>query len=98
MTRIKEPKIGSSEVPQYQSPLPRIVRSLRKAYDNVREKVDTHSKTIMDLRGKLRDTQKSREEWKNRTKEAQTELDALKKKNTELELSVKKKPLKLKKE
>jgi chromosome segregation ATPase len=98
MTRTKEPKIGSTDVPEYKSPLPRIVRSLRKGYDNLRKKVDEHSKTIMELRGKLRDTQKSREDWKIKTQKALSELDSLQKKNAELEshLSKKKSPKSIK--
>jgi hypothetical protein len=88
MTRIKEPKIGITEVPEYKSPLKRIVKSLRKGYDNVREKVAKHSDTIQDLRGQLRDTQKSR------AKEAEAELAAFNKKNANRELQdVKKKNL-----
>jgi predicted nucleic acid-binding Zn-ribbon protein len=94
MTRIKEPKIGITEVPEYKSPLKRIVKSLRKGYDNVREKVAKHSDTIQDLRGQLRDTQKSRGEWKTRAKEAEAELAAFNKKNANRELQdVKKKNL-----
>jgi exoribonuclease R len=81
MTRIKEPVVGSTEIPDYKSPASRIVRSLRKGYDNLRKKLHERSATILDLREKLRDTQKSREEWRIRAKEAEL---SLKKNNTEL--------------
>ena len=82
MTRIKEPKIGTTEIPDYKSPAPRILRSLRKGYDNLREKLYERSVIIQSLREKLRDTQKSRDEWKMRAKQAEI---ALKKDKTELE-------------
>ncbi|MBA3721151.1 MAG: hypothetical protein H0W88_01960 [Parachlamydiaceae bacterium] len=91
MTRIKEPEIGSTQMPEYKSPLTRIVRSLRQGYDNCRQKVAEYSDTILDLRGKLRDTQKSRDEWKTRTKETEAELKFLKKKHAELESKTAKK-------
>ena len=68
MTRIKEPEPGSTEIPKYKSPPSRIVRSLRKGYDNVRKKVKDKANDLQDLRGKLRDTQKSRDTWKDRCK------------------------------
>jgi peptidoglycan hydrolase CwlO-like protein len=49
------------------------------------------SDTIQDLREKLRDTQQSRDAWKERTKAAEVEIKGLKKKCEELEDSVKKK-------
>ena len=61
MSRIKEPQIGSEEIPDYKSPPSRIIRSLRKAYDNAREKIEKKSQIIMGLRGKLRDIEKSRD-------------------------------------
>ena len=39
MTRTKEPPIGSTQIPEYKSPPSRILRSLRKGYDNLREKM-----------------------------------------------------------
>jgi len=74
MTRIKEPPIGSSELPEYKSPPSRIVRSLRKGYDNVREKLAGKSDTILSLQGKLRDTRESRDDWKSRAKAAEAKL------------------------
>lgn len=85
MTRIKEPDPDSNEVPDYKSPPSRIVRSLRKGYDNQRQKNMQKSDTIQDLREKLRDTQQSRDMWKERTKAAETEIEELKKTCTELE-------------
>lgn len=84
MTRIKEPTIGISEVPDYKSPLSRIVKSLRKAYDNAREKISEKSEQILALQGKLRDTQESRDEWKARTKTAEEEIKKLIRENESL--------------
>lgn len=84
MTRIKEPKIGTTEIPDYKSPASRIIRSLRKGYDNLREKLHERSATILTLREKLRDTKKSREEWRGRAKQAEIELDSIKKDHTKI--------------
>lgn len=85
MTRINEPDPNSNEVPDYKSPPSRIVRSLRKGYDNQRQKNLQKSETIQDLREKLRDTHQSRDMWKERTKAAELEIQALKKKCDELD-------------
>lgn len=90
MTRIKEPEIGSNQIPDYKSPPERIVRSLRKGYDNIREKVSKKSKKIMALQGKLRDVEKSRENWKERAEAAEKEIASLKKINENLQENVKK--------
>jgi peptidoglycan hydrolase CwlO-like protein len=92
MTRIQEPDPDlNNEVPDYKSPHSRIIRSLRQAYDNQRSKNKKKSETIQDLREKLRDTQQSRDSWKERIKAIETEIEALRKKNEELENSIKKK-------
>lgn len=91
MTRIQEPDPNlSSEVPDYKSPPSRIIKSLRQAYDNQRRKIKEKSEIIQDLREKLRDTQQSRDIWKERTKIAEAETEKLKEKNDELENSKKK--------
>jgi uncharacterized coiled-coil DUF342 family protein len=88
MPRIKEPEIGSKEIPDYKSPASRIVRSLRNAYNNIREKVAEKSSQLDSARGKLRDVTRSRDEWKNEAKDLQAQLKELQKKHltTELEL------------
>ncbi len=75
MTRIKEPDpdLDNPEIPDYKSPSSRIVRSLRQAYDNLRKKIKEKSETIQDLREKLRDTQQSRDSWKERMQTAEAE-------------------------
>jgi len=90
MTRIKEPPIGTTEVPDYKSPPSRIIRSLRKGYDNLREKLSDKSQSVMALQGKLRDTQESRDSWKIRAKAAEAELETLQKEKLELTESLKK--------
>jgi hypothetical protein len=78
MTRIKEPLIGTTEIPDYKSPPSRILRSLRQGYDNARSKVADKSQTVKSLQEKLRDTQESRDDWKIRAKAAEFELAKLK--------------------
>jgi peptidoglycan hydrolase CwlO-like protein len=90
MTRIKEPLIGTSKVPEYKSPPSRIMKSLRKGYDNVREKLTTKSHTVMGLQGKLRDTQESRDDWKTRAKIAEAKIAELQQKNEKLQEDLKK--------
>ena len=86
MTRIKEPDpdLDNEKMPDYKSPPSRIVRSLRKAYDNMRKKLKDRAQTIQELREKLRDTQQSRDSWKERTKTAEAKLEELQQKNDEL--------------
>lgn len=77
MSRIKEPKIGSNDIPEYKSPAARIIRSLRAAYDNARKKITEKSSQLDTARGKLRDVTRSRDEWKNEVKNLKTELKQL---------------------
>jgi chromosome segregation ATPase len=90
MPRIKEPPVGISHTPAYKSPPSRIVRSLRKAYDNSRTRLLEKSKLMMSLQGKLRDTQKSREDWKAQAKAASEKLAEIEKKNQILQEELKK--------
>ena len=90
MTRVKEPLIGTTEIPNYKSPPSRILRSLRTGYDNVRSKVADKAQTIQGLQGKLRDTQESRDDWKARAKTAESELAKLKNENESFRESEKK--------
>lgn len=90
MTRIKEPLIGVSKLPDYKSPRSRIIRSLRKGYDNLRKKISTKSADMHSLQGKLRDTQNSREEWKIKAKKAEEKLTMLEKENQKLQELLKK--------
>jgi peptidoglycan hydrolase CwlO-like protein len=92
MTRVKEPSIGTSKVPEYKSPPSRIIKSLRKGYDNLRGRVAEKSELVQSLQGKLRDTQESRDDWKARAKAAETEIETLKKENIRLQTSLKKRP------
>ena len=50
MTRAKEPDIGTTGLPNYKSPASRIVRSLRKGYDNIRAKLAKKSETIVSVK------------------------------------------------
>lgn len=92
MTRIKEPdpNLDDLPIPDYKSPPHRIIKSLRQGYDNLRRKIKEKSDLIQDLREKLRDTQQSRDTWKERIKISETEIEELKKKNEKLENDIKK--------
>lgn len=92
MTRIQEPDPDlNNEVPDYKSPPERIIRSLRKGYDNLRGKIKKKSETIQELREKMRDVQQSRDMWKDRTKAKEAEIEELKRQNEELNNKFKKK-------
>lgn len=90
MTRIKEPEIGHSEIPDYKSPPSRIIKSLRQGYDNLREKLAHKSQKVMALQGTVRDVQESRDEWKARYKDMEAKITKLEKKNADLENELKK--------
>ena len=90
MTRIKEPELGIHTIPDYKSPPSRIVKSLRKAYDNARERITEKSKQISALKGKLRDVKESRESWKTLQKDSELELERLKAENERLQQELKK--------
>lgn len=90
MTRIKELPIGSTNLPEYKSPPSRIIRSLRAAYDNLREKLAEKSEIIQSLQGKLRDIQESRSVWKIRSKDAEAKIIELEQENRNLQNELKK--------
>ena len=64
MTRAKETPPGSGLMPEYKSHPTRIYHSTRKAYDNLRVRLQDKSKKINSLRGKQRDLEKSRQQWR----------------------------------
>lgn len=84
MSRTNEPAIGTTSVPNYKSPPSRILRSLRKGYDNLREKVAQKSQIIQKLQGQLRDVQESRDSWKKQAKESKYLVKELQEKNEKL--------------
>jgi peptidoglycan hydrolase CwlO-like protein len=90
MTRTTEPDIGTTGLPNYKSPTSRILRSLRKGYDNLRAKQAEKSETIQSLREKLRDTQDSRDFWKEKAKVSESEAATLKQENEKLKEDIKK--------
>lgn len=79
MTRIKEPNPESNEIPNYKSPPSRIIKSLRKGYDNARKRIQDKANDIQSLRGKLRDVQNSRDTWKERYKNLENDNEILRK-------------------
>lgn len=90
MTRVKEPPVGTSDLPDYKSHPSRILRSLRQGYDHLREKVSKKSEMVIGLQGKLRDTQESRDNWKQRARIAESEIERLKLENEKLKEDLKK--------
>jgi len=90
MTRIKEPDVGALIVPDYKSPPSRIIRSLRKAYDNLRGKLTEKAHVIQGLKGKLRDTQDSRDHWKTLVKAAEAKIAQQEEENQKLREDLKK--------
>lgn len=74
MTRAKETPPGSGQLPQYKSHPSRINISLRKAYDNQRLRLKAKSEQVNNLRGKTRDLEVSRNQWKSKAKEKEEEL------------------------
>ena len=96
MTRTKEVEPGSGEIPDYKSPAGRLVHSLRKGYDNLRAKLAESRKRIKYYQIKERDLSKSRNCYKEKTKELQKKIKKLEKEKKHLEESVescKKKPI-----
>lgn len=89
MTRIKEPDPCKSELPEYKSPLPRVLKSLRKGYDNARARIAKKSEQILSLQGKIRDVENSRNKWKERFASTEAELLRLKKENEMLKKNLK---------
>jgi chromosome segregation ATPase len=88
MTRVKETQIGSDEIPDYKSPPTRIVRSLRKGYNNLRVRISKKSEEKQALRGTIRDVSKSRDQWKTRTKAVEERLKNANSKIKSLELEL----------
>jgi chromosome segregation ATPase len=96
MTRTKEVKPGSGEIPDYKSPANRLVHSLRKGYDNLRGKLEEARKSIKYYQIKTRDLEKSRAHYKEEILELKENIKKLEKENDELKnqnenLEVKKK-------
>jgi septal ring factor EnvC (AmiA/AmiB activator) len=85
MTRIKEVKPGSGDIPEYKSPSSRLVPSLRNAYDNARVKIADLRKTIKYYQIKTRDLGNSRDKWKNDVTELKHAMKDVQDKNDCLE-------------
>ena len=92
MSRIKEPTLGTTEIPNYKSPNSRIIRSLRTAYDKQREKNGKKAEQIVSLKGKIRDIDQSRYDWKEKALTSQEELLKLQQENEHLKTELKKRP------
>ena len=75
MTRAKETQPGSGQIPEYKSPPSRINISLRKAYDNLRCRMEKKSNLVNSLRGNKRDLESSRQQWKEKAETLEKELN-----------------------
>ena len=98
MTRTREVKPGSGEMPNYKSPDNRLVHSLRKGYDNLRVKLEEIREQIKYYQIKTRDLTTSRDKHKQESKALETKIKQLEKENARLkkqngntEVSLKKK-------
>ena len=98
MTRVKEVDPGSGDIPEYKSPANRLVHSLRQGYDNLRLKLKEARDTIKYYQIKDRDLDKSRNQWKEKSKEKEAKIEelekqlkVLEKENTHLKEECKKK-------
>ena len=85
MTRIKEVEPGSEDLPDYKSPAGRLVHSLRKGYNNLRGKLKETKDAIKYYQIKVRDLEKSRSQWKEGSKELESELKRLREENKALQ-------------
>lgn len=88
MTRVKEVKPGSDEIPDYKSDPARLVHSLRKGYNNLREKLEISRKRIKYYQIKVRDLEKSRDDWKNEFQTLKASSSYVKNENSKLKKQV----------
>ena len=86
MTRIKEVEPNSGEMPNYKSPLNRLVHSLRDAYDNARGKIKKLRQEIKYYQIKTRDLEKSRKNYKEETTCLKLKIDQIEKEKLMVEL------------
>jgi septal ring factor EnvC (AmiA/AmiB activator) len=98
MTRAKEVKPGSGEMPNYKSPDNRLVHCLRNAYDNGRVKIENAMERIKYYQVKTRDLEKSRARYKDSKIELEKKLKQLEKENEDLKKQNKSLEIKKKKE
>lgn len=84
MSRAREVKPGSGEMPDYKSPPSRLVHSLRGGYDNLRDKLKEVRDEIKYYQIKTRDLEKSREKHKEESKELAAKVKQLEKENAAL--------------
>jgi len=90
MTRAKETLPGSGQLPDYKSPPHKLVTSLRKAYDNARNRIAKKSNQLNELRGNNRDITASREKWKKEAWEKNKEVEKLRKELEQSKSQIKK--------
>jgi chromosome segregation ATPase len=88
MTRVKEVKPGSEDIPEYKSPPSRIVHSLRKGYNNQRARLKEYQSDIKFYQIKIRDLQKSRDAWKKEAKDSENAFSSVQKENDKLKMEI----------
>jgi chromosome segregation ATPase len=84
MTRTKEVKPGSGDIPEYKSPANRLVHSLRQGYDNLRVKLQDARKKIKYYQIKTRDLEQSRANYKKESSELKEKMLQLQEENENL--------------
>ncbi len=97
MTRIKEQDPNSGVMPDYKSPLNRIVHSLRQGYDNVRRKLQDAREQIKYFQIKSRDLEKSRTRYKDEVIVLKEKISRLEKENEKLKMQFENSEIKKKK-
>lgn len=88
MTRVKEVEPGSDEIPDYKSNPARLVHSLRKGFNNLREKLKISRQKIKYYQIKVRDLEKSRDDWKNDFQTLKASSSCVKNENNKLKKHV----------
>jgi len=90
MTRAREVEPGSGDIPEYKSPLNRLVHSLRNGYDNLRVKLEGLRNNIKFYQIKVRDLENSRDQWKKKAIEHGEKIKLIEKRYEKLEKEQKK--------
>ena len=85
MTRAREVEPGSGDIPEYKSPLNRLVHSLRNGYDNLRVKLEGLRNNIKFYQIKVRDLENSRDQWKKKAIEHGEKIKLIEKRYEKLE-------------
>ncbi len=91
ITRAKEVKPESRQMPNYKSPATRLVHSLRKGYDNLRGKLQALRNKIKYYQIRERDLENSRACYKEKVVSLKEQVRQLNEENEKLKKQAKKK-------